>query len=336
MTDLDLLAYDISPRLELIKRIGEAKSGTGKSAPKPLDRAIWLAGLMRLVDAERAELVTALKPSQRVRETVAGLGVRAISTDDLARWEDKWIVSATADVGAHGPTAFLHVQAAKAVAKEEPELERVFWFLRSEVWFLDSWQAFKRLLGALRSLRRWWTPELDDSHTFALRWLYAEAVSVLSLHLVALVGLARAHASTDVATLFRDKLSEGAVPTHQMRALSDAFDRYLARVLREAGASSPLQVESMGAFVPRAPEWTEPLLELVERLSGSAALVHMPRYMDLVIHERLVHRRHVDAGSIARLHAVSEDDLARERRQFAAFLRSAVDLPEAVSRALTS
>lgn len=57
------------------------------------------------------------------------------------------------------------------IRQTQPKLERIYWFLRSEVWFLDTWQATKRLIGALGELRRYWTPEIDDDQTAALRWM---------------------------------------------------------------------------------------------------------------------------------------------------------------------
>ncbi|RAF05820.1 DNA-binding response regulator, partial [Burkholderia multivorans] len=105
VTDLDLLSFEFTARLTLSKTIGEAKSGTGKSAPKPLDRAIWVAGLKQLVDADGGIVLTALRPSVRVRETVRDLGVTAISVDDLDRWEKTHLTPGLEDVGAHGPTA---------------------------------------------------------------------------------------------------------------------------------------------------------------------------------------------------------------------------------------
>lgn len=155
VTDLDLLSFDVTARLTLSKTIGEAKSGTGKNAPKPLDRAIWIAGLKQLVDADGGIVITALRPSARVRETVRALGVTAISIDDLDRWEKTHLTESLVDVGAHGPTAFTADTHSRKTAKREPELERIYWFLRSEVWFLDSWLATKRLVGAMAVLRRY-------------------------------------------------------------------------------------------------------------------------------------------------------------------------------------
>jgi hypothetical protein len=307
VTDLDLLAYEVSPQLELIKTIGEAKSGTGKSADKPLDRAIWLSGLMRFVQADRATLVTAIKPSTRVRETVRSLGVRAIGTDEIARWEVAWLPDALADCGSQGPTAFQDAEQTRVRCKAEPELERVYWFLRSEVWFLDEWQATKRLIGALDRLQPWWTPNLDDADAAALRWLYAEAISVLVLNIVALTGRSWAIASSDWTSVVADRLSEGAVPAHHMRALADSFDRFLGRALKEAKASNTLLVESMGAFRPSPPDWAQPLIELIERLSTSNCLIDLPRHTDLLMHERLVKRRHASPEALETISRASED-----------------------------
>ena len=58
VTDLDLLACDFGPSLQMIRTIGEVKTGVGKSAPKPLDRIIWLRGLKELVGVDNAQLVS--------------------------------------------------------------------------------------------------------------------------------------------------------------------------------------------------------------------------------------------------------------------------------------
>jgi hypothetical protein len=212
----------------------------------------------------------------------------------------------------------------------------VYWFLRSEVWFLDEWQATKRLIGALDRLHPWWTPNLDDGDAAALRWLYAEAVSVLVLNVVALTGRSWAIASSDWTSVVADRLSEGAMPAHHMRALADSFDRFLGRALKEAKASNTLLVESMDAFRPSPPDWAQPLIELIERLSTSRCLIDLPRHTDLLMHERLVKRRHASPEALETVSRASEESLARDRRQVAAFLRACVTVPDVVSKAPTA
>ena len=91
-------------------------------------------------------------------------------------------------MGAHGHDAFSADARTRRSVKGEPKLERTYWFLRSEVWFLEPWQATKRLIDALGELRHYWTPEIEDEQAAALRWMYAETISILTLQLIALVG----------------------------------------------------------------------------------------------------------------------------------------------------
>lgn len=336
VTDLDLFAIDVTSQLTFTKTIGEAKSGTGKNAPKPLDRAIWIAGLKQLVGASSGVLVTASKPSVRIRETVSSLGVTAFSIDELDRWEATHLPQALADVGSHGPGAFTADNVARTMAKGEPSLERIYWFLRSEVWFLDSWQATKRLIGALAELRKYWTPEIDDGQAAALRWMYSEALSILVLHLVALVGIYQTSDIRNWPELVKDRLAAGAIPTRNQLALADAFDNYLAHVLGELKAPSTVQVEAIGAFHPTPPDWADALIELLSRLESFPGLREVPRQTDLVMSERLVRRRHADAQALAAVTTRDPEEFARVRRQIAAFLRGCVELPDAVDKALTA
>jgi hypothetical protein len=336
VTDLDLLAIDITSQLTLTRTIGEAKSGTGKNAPKPLDRAIWIAGLKQLVGATSGVLVTATRSSPRVRDTARSLGVTSLTVNELERWEGTHLPPALVDVGSQGPGAFASDTTARQMVKGEPSLERVYWFLKSEVWFLDSWQATKRLLGGLGELRRYWVPDIDDGQAVALRWMYAEAISILTLHLVGLVGVYQASDLREWPVQVKDRLAEGAVPAHNQRALADAFDKYLAHVLGELKAPSTMQVETMGAFHPNPPEWAEALIELLSRLESFHGLHELPRQTDLIITERLVRRRHESAEALAALSARDPEEFARVRRQIAAFIRGCVDLPAAVDKAMTA
>lgn len=336
VTDLDLLSFDVTARLTLSKTIGEAKSGTGRNAPKPLDRAIWIAGLKQLVAADGAIVVTAQRPSDRVRDTVRSLGVTAMSVDDLEQWEGTHLTKELEDVGAQGPGAFSADVLTRKVVKGEPRLERIYWFLRSEVWFLDTWQAAKRLIGGLGELRQYWAPRINDQSAAAIRWLYAEALSILTLQLVALVGRYQASDRLNWSGVAGDRLAEGAIPTNNQRALADAFDQFLAHVLGELKAPATMSVETMGTFHPTPPEWAGEFVQLIARLETSAGLAELPRHTDLVVSERIVRRRREAPDALSAVSSRDPEEFARMRRQIAAFLRGAVELPADVDKALVT
>jgi hypothetical protein len=336
VTDLDLLAYDFSPMLERSKTIGEVKTGTGRNAPKPLDRIVWLRGLRALVGADHAELTTSTRPSPRARELARGLGVRAQSEQDIERRETAAGVAEVANLGSHGPQAFRDEKWVHTHCSRDRDLERAYWFLRSEVWFLDEVTAAKRIIGLYHQLGARWTPEVDDDDARALRWLFAEAVSAFTLNTVAVA----ADALVDDDKLFSarvgERLSAGVVSADAMRRISADVDKFIGGVLVAAKASADVRAQAIGALHPQPPEWTEQFLDLTRRVAMSrGAARNLPRQVDLLVFERLTRRRHVPAVAVARI-GLDNAESGRLIRLIGAFLRSQAANVAVVDKALTT
>jgi len=320
VTDLDLLAFDFNPYLSRSRYIGEVKSGTGKSAPKALDRLICLRGLRELVDAESAELTIAQPPSARVRELARSLGMVAQSVDDFERRERDTVAGLT-DLGAHGTSALNLTLSVHKICKQDPEMERAFWFLRSAVWFLEPFTASKQLIDLLRRLKRRWTPRDEDTDTPALRWLFAEAASVLTLNLVTVAGLSLTLEHQRFYELVSERLAEGVVPMTEMRRLSESIDNYIAGVLSTANIPANVRTEAMGAFLPQPPDYAETFAAITWRIGRNPlAARSLPRQVDLLIFERVANRREVRDSAAQRL-GLARPDAARLRSLVAAFLR---------------
>lgn len=330
VTDLDLLAIGFGPGLEVHRTIGESKSGVGKSAPKPLDRIVWLSGLRQLVNAHAAELTVMAKATPTIRELGRQLRVNVESADDLTERETVLDIAAHADVGAHGPNAMILRRTVRSIARDDPTLATAFKFLTSTVWFLDPFAAMKQTLGLLETLCQRWTPGVQDNEMLAMRWLIAETLSIWVLNLVTITGHARPMDAAAFTGHVRERLADGIVPAQRMRQLSRDFDKFVGGVLAAANASPELRIEAMGAFNPAPPEWANSLAELALRLARQPALGDLPRQFDLLVHERIARSRTVPkaAATILRLddHAV-RNDLAL----IGAFLRSFGSLPEDLS-----
>jgi hypothetical protein len=336
VTDLDLLAFEFSPMLRRTKTIGEVKTGTGKNAPKPLDRIIWLRGLMELVKADHAEFTSSNGPSPRAKDLARSLGVRAQSQADVERRERLTDISAVSAIGSHGTRAFLEQRWVHQHCGKDKDLERAYWFLRSDVWFHDELTAAKRLLGLYRQLSNLWVPQVDDDDNRALRWLLAETVSVFTVSAVAVAADALLDDSDLLAARVGESLSAGLASADVMRKISADVDKYVAGVLSAANAPASLRMEVMGAMHPTAPEWTEQFVDLLKRLALSrAAARHLPRQLDALAYERIVWRRNLKPETVQRLEL---DDPAAGRlvRLVAAFLRSQAGHVDVVDRALTA
>jgi hypothetical protein len=335
VTDLDLLAVDLNPQLTPRKYIGEVKSGTGKNAPKALDRLIWLRGLRGLVEAESGELTIASPPSERVREVARSLGLVAQSVHDFERREHE-AVKGVDDTGAHGATALELKLRVGSICRNDPDLERAFWFLRSGVWFLEPFTATKQTIEILRRMTRRWDAQLQDDESVALRWILAESVSVLTLNLVMIAGLSLTLERSLFSQFASDRLAEGLIPMVQMRRISDSIDKYVNGVLSAANVPADVRTSAIGAFLPEPPDWAEPLAEVAWRMGRSAIQARsLPRQIDLLVHERVARNREVAERAAGRL-GLERQDTARLRNLLAAFLRGCEACPDVINDALTS
>ncbi|MFF2677664.1 DNA-binding response regulator [Arthrobacter koreensis] len=335
VTDLDVLGVTLDAALKGHKHIGEVKTGKSGNTPRPLDRALWLHGVRELIGAESAEITTAFKTSSSIRDVCNRLGVSVQHLDDLKQRENRLAITEVNDLGSHGESVAKLRKDVLSYVKTDAALERGYWFLTSEVWFLDPFDALKRTLGLIRELSKIWPEESQHRALRVARWFFAEAVSIVGLNLAIVAG----HANTMDESSFRDivgaKLSSGDIPSYAVRKLSERFDEYLGKILSSLDAPADIRVTAVGAFLPTEPEYAEPLVELIHRLSAEAATTaKLPRQLDAIMFERLVRRRDLDPQVLKRL--CIDRDTERQVRLIAAFLRGQFSLPAPVEKVLTS
>ncbi len=335
VTDLDVLGYTFDASLTHVKYIGEVKTGAAKTTPRPLDRALWMRGLRELVGAERGEVTTAFKTSSTVRDACRRLGVTVQHLDDLSAREARLQINQFDDLGSQGETVALLRKDVQAFVKSDAMLERGYWFLVSEVWFLEPFDALKRTLGLIRELGKVWPPESHQDATRAARWFFAEAISIATLNLAVISGEANSMDARTFQETATARLASGDLPYYAIRKLSERVDEYVGKILTSVDAPADVRMSAMGAFQPLPPDYTEPLLELVSRLASEASVTsRLPRQLDAVLFERLVRRRDLSPDLQGRL-ALS-DDTERLIRLVAAFLRGQFTLPGPVDKVLTT
>jgi hypothetical protein len=335
VTDLDLIGYAFDQSCGFRKQIGEVKSGKAASTPKPLDRALWMRGLRELVGAHSCEVTTAFNTSGAARDACRRLGATVQHLDELTTREKRLNVQAVDDVGSQGETVALMRRKIAKYVKTDPFLERAWWFLVSEVWFLEPFDALKRTLGVIRELGKSWPPEAHTEATEAARWFFAEAISVATLQLAVLAGEANTMDGRSFRASAVSRLATGDLPYHGVKKLAERVDVFVGKVLSGLNAPPEVVTSTIGAFAPVPPDYTEPLLELISRLAAdAAATAALPRQMDTVVFERLVHRRVVNEKVLARLNCTHGTE--RLVRLVAAFLGGQFALPEPVKKVLTT
>lgn len=163
--------------------------------------------------------------------------------------------------------------------------------------------------------------------------MFAESISIATLLLCRVAGIANRMDGSSFAELAAGKLSSGDVPIHAMHRISEKVDEFVGKILAATDLPVEARLSAMGAFSPAPPDYVVPLLELVSRLARHAATTsRLPRQMDAIIFERLVRRRnytHVIADRLA-----LDDACERLVRLIATFLKGQLNNPPVVDRAL--
>lgn len=327
LTDLDLLAFNISNLLSVEKTIGESKSGTGKSTPKPLDRTFWLSGLLDYTDASAAVLAVSTNVSREVRSVGDKLGVRILTESELGTIEQDLGVD-TLDYGSYASELRTLWDDIRSSAKHDVALERAWKFLRADMWHLEPWLALKRSIAMLSVVSKRWIDGLSEAESRLLEALLVEGSVVFSLAAVRVAGELRWLPAEQTQELLTERLGEGLAPTAQLVKLSKAVDRYIVSLLDELNASESAKVKAMGAFSPKAPDWAEPFQELAQRLGREGRVAkEIPRTMDVSLYENILRKRVVSKEAVDALHLEDEDGTFRLARLIAVFLVSHAGVP---------
>lgn len=331
ITDIDLLVVDFDGALRTTLTIGESKGGTGRGAPSPIDRSMWLRGLRELTRAHRAELTVAQRQTARARRLALKLGVELQAIADVEQRERTSGANDLRDVGPHAASVALARDTARQGASADPDLNRAYQYLRGDVWFAEPWAAAKRLVATVKLLGSRWAPGVADAEQDSIRWMLSEAIVAFVLTATRLAG---AMLTTDPDRVARDvaeRLAEGSAPMSEMKQLSESIDHYLSVVLSRHNVPRAEIVRALGAFQPSAPPWSEAFSELIRRLGGSAADAReLPRYADLVVVEHLLRRRAVDQADLKALGLDERDGVRRLLRTVIAFLEGQAGLPRDV------
>ncbi|TMC47598.1 MAG: hypothetical protein E6J14_15215 [Chloroflexi bacterium] len=281
VTDLDLLVIDFGVDLRPTRTIVECKTGT---SVRELDRMIWLSGLAKLTDAQRAALFMSGRASSKSRQVGRELDVLLQDEGDLTRREKSLGIDRMPEWGSHDPELLVREdEVRKASRTLGPDVERAYWFLRSEFWHIPPSLAVKRSIAAITALSRLNVRGVQADEGVALSWLIADAVTAFCVAAVELAGNALILPREDFERFMVERLAEGLASYAHLQRLSEVVDRLVVSTLNAAGVGHAETVGALGALAPRPPSYADALIEVIERLSERPrAARHLPLIVDYV------------------------------------------------------
>jgi hypothetical protein len=267
ITDLDIMAFFISPTLGFTKVIGECKTTEARNAPSAGDRLLWSAGLASLVSADRTFIAVSKKARPNERRLASLLDSEILDDADLRRREEVLGIGPNNYFGPQDPALNQLRDAARKLAKSDEHLRRVERFVGSELWLLPPVPGLKKAFGACRRLSERWSARLPQEERQPIEWLAAEAILGAVLHLVQLGGAGYRQPEGVFSQTMHERFAEGLADYQSLRQISGQVDKVVTALLSRIGVDPTQAVDALGVFEPQPPAYLEPLTELVERLA---------------------------------------------------------------------
>lgn len=289
-TDQDVLSLDFDNRLRLARSLLECKTESGQSGE--IDRLLWLSGLQKLLNVDRAVLV---RPSisRRGQAIAQTLGLQILDIATVARRES---------VHAWLPERFGQIDGPACVAAEkrtDTQLKAlghihagVVAFLRYRSLQAPSYQSLSALVALGNAVRR----------GGALPRPTAEILAGHALQTLALAALQDA-ASWDTLPAEQIKwrielaLTVGSPDDTHVLSVLGAADRLMHHVIDDLhrGYASQgahrveVEIPNLRDAVTAAPRWLDRYLDLVIRLRNLSTVARqLPQTIELVCFDALL------------------------------------------------
>jgi hypothetical protein len=290
LTDLDVLSLDIDSRLRLSRSTLECKSGRGQAGEG--DRLLWLSGLQKLLDVERAVLVRQTI-TRRGQALASALGLQILDVPTLTQREaaQAWL-----------PDRFAHVDGPACVAAEtraDLQLKGLGHIPSELVAFLrhqSMLQPSHRNLAALVALRA----SVDPGGVLPLPTrsvLAGHALQTLALAAVQDAALLDAQPTTQVRRRIELALTVGTPEDDHILAVLGRADQLVGRLIEgihrayiDAGAGRiDRPAPSLRQLVADPPPWVSRYIDLAQRMRANPAVARqLPQTIELACFDALL------------------------------------------------
>ncbi len=273
ITDIDVLGVRASPDLRWELLLGDCKTLKGTS---PVNRAIWLSGLMQHLGAVRGYIILQRRNQIEADHKMfaADLGIALLDEDELEQYDRALLYPERSATSEYEPATYL--DALFEVRKKYPALAPLTDFLRGPAWTeADHFSLLRQLIAVGRDVRGEIDPNKPEHVALAL-----EACAIFAVPLATCIGtMFHQHLQPDDrATLDRALLYRvwgGSARYHVIAQLRQKLAPEAADDLSLPGWSQFLQLVRSGLDAPRLAFESPHTL----RLAAVDALSHAPKHL---------------------------------------------------------
>ncbi len=247
IADIDVLALKYDPDLARRVTIAEAKTGD----LKPVDRILWLRGLMDYFKASDAYLVP-LKEEEAFGEVSRALAIHLINAKKLAEFEKSFAV----ELGLPGPYDSELIDKRREFYSElkKTKAKGPLYFVTFRAWEENPPHlSLKLAIGQGKDLAQYLNSRLSVSNSE--KWLAYELLEVFSISLLNYAGLLRGFSYSEPEEFegeIKRTISHGRLNPREMNQMIDLFYDLMATYVKtEFGKTLSVKKEDLFDIVPK-------------------------------------------------------------------------------------
>jgi hypothetical protein len=318
VTDIDAIGVRFSSNFNPEVVICECKSGESNGT---VDRILWLAGLSRYFDASSSMIIRKVIPA-KIKRFAQEVGVIPIDYARLLELEKTngvpSIFLGSCDYDYYEPRAQKYYRS----VKDDPQISKIYWFLRSRYWYTENPGRMKQTITALQILSKNPKPE-------ASRWLAYEAFILFSLSLVYLCRDLFPLSESERPEYINNLLTTGVGSPEFSKKVLDATFGLVAAIERDrTGKSSSIDYSKLK--IP-PPEYSASLIDLATRMIQRPIVsTNVPRFLDFICFEFLFKDRKIDVGKVKELFPSETEMIAKLGKNVAKFVVDHGNIPESM------
>lgn len=318
VTDIDVLGVRFSSNFNPEVVICECKTGESDGT---VDRILWLGGLSRYFAASYSMIIRKNIPA-KIKRFAQEAGIVPIDYSRLLELEkNNEVPSAflgSCDYAHYEPRIPKYYQN----VKDDPQLSKIYWFLRSRYWYTENSGRMKQSITALQMLSKNPKPE-------ASRWLIYEASVLLSLSLIYLCRELFPLSESERPEYIRNLLTAGVGSPEFSKKVLDATYGLIAAIEKDrTGKTSSIDYSNLR--IP-PPEYSNTLIDLATRMIQRPTISpHVPRFLDFVCFEFLFKNRKIDVEKVKEVFPLGTDMIAKLSKNVTKFVVENGNIPESM------
>jgi len=317
VTDIDVLGIRFSDDFSPEVTICECKSGRSNGT---VDRVLWLLGLSKYFGAH-TPIIIRQEISGKIKNFANEVGVFPLDLKNLKELEQQNEIVENEWVG---PFDFEYydkrLEEYYRLVKNQPNLSKIYWFLRSRFWYTDNSTRLKQAMTALEIA-------LKNIESDVNKWLIYETSILLSLALMYLCNQVYTLNKKERETYITNILTTGLGSPEIGKKILDATYGLVTTLIREKTGESIYLEEKYLRLVP--PEYTKALIDLIDRLIQKPNLaINVPRFLDLICYEYLMKGKEIDYERVKKIFPEKTDFVAKLSKNVIRFLITQRNIPQ--------